>query len=414
MNQQTLTREIGVFGATMMGLGSIIGTGVFVTIGTAAGIAGSAVLLAISIAAMVAVCNALSSAQLAACHPVSGGTYEYGYRFLNPWMGFSAGWLFLLAKSASGATAALGFSGYLINLTGMEPSWQKPIAAATVISLTTIVISGIRLSSRVNTVIVGITLCSLAAFVIGGLPELRIEKLTEQFDPSSLAHATALFFVAYTGYGRIATLGEEVRDPRRTIPRAIIATLLVSMFLYASVAIIAVGTAGAAELASVTQQRSAPLETVAREFRLPVAGIVAVGAMTAMLGVLLNLLLGLSRVLLAMGRRGDMPRGTQNIRISVLTCGAVTLLLAITGSVKTTWSFSAFTVLIYYSVTNAAALKLPPDARLYPRFLAWGGLIACVFLAFSLEQNIWLPGIGALVIGLLWHTLASVLRHRRI
>ncbi len=233
-----LRRELGLFGATMMGLGSIIGTGVFVSIGVAAGVAGPAVVIAIAFAALVATANALSSAQLAASHPVSGGTYEYGYRYLRPWLGFSAGWMFLCAKSASAATAALGFAGYLLNLLGytdVARATLVAVAAATIIVLTLVVLAGIRQSHHVNVVIVSFTLLALAAFVFAGLP-LALERGRENLTAlagtgaegnfwTALLQATALMFVAYTGYGRIATLGEEVHEPRRTIPRAIITTL---------------------------------------------------------------------------------------------------------------------------------------------------------------------------------------------
>jgi APA family basic amino acid/polyamine antiporter len=116
-----LRREVGVVGATMMGLGSIVGTGIFVSMGIAAGSAGPAVVLAIALSALIAVCNGLSSAQLAAAHPVSGGTYEYGYRWLHPSLGFLAGWMFVCAKTASAATAALGFSGYVLDLVESTP-----------------------------------------------------------------------------------------------------------------------------------------------------------------------------------------------------------------------------------------------------------------------------------------------------
>ncbi len=216
---ETLKRELGTFGATMMGLGSIIGSGVFVSLGIAAGIADAGVIVAIVAAAAVATCNALSSAQLAANHPVSGGTYEYGYRYLNSWLGFSAGWMFLCAKTASAATAALGFTGYLLNAIGQGQEWLVPIALGTVVVLTTIVLLGVRLSNRVNIAIVSITLAALAAFVIGGAPAVSASHLRFAFEPFDLLHATALMFVAYTGYGRIATLGEEVREPSTTIPR---------------------------------------------------------------------------------------------------------------------------------------------------------------------------------------------------
>ena len=423
----TLRREIGLTGALMMGLGSIIGTGVFVSIGIAAGIAGPAVIIAIALAAIVAAFNALNSAQLAASHPVSGGTYEYGYHYLRPALGFSAGWMFLCAKTASAATAALGFAGYLLNFVGVSGHGRPllvGVALATVLALTVVVATGLRLSNRVNIAIVSITLLALASFVAAGVPLLIGRGIPRLFDPAaipegaafvpSLLHATALMFVAYTGYGRIATLGEEVHDPRVTIPRAIVLALGISALLYISVAAVALAAVGAADLAGATRAEAAPLEFAARA--LPIPGLrvlVAVGAMTAMLGVLLNLLLGLSRVLLAMGRRGDMPGRLARLDRSRTTPTAAVLVVAplilahtLNGNVKTTWSFSAFTVLIYYAITNLAALFIPAADRLYPRWLAVAGLVACLFLAFWVDPVIWLAGSLLILAGLAWHGAA--------
>ena len=167
----TLQRELGVWGAMMMGLGSILGTGVFVSVNMATAVTGPSVVLAIALAALVATLNGLSSAQLAANHPVSGGTYEYGYRWLTPTLGFVAGYMFLCAKSASAATAALGFTGYGLHFLGMNrPEWMVPVAAVTVIAVTLLVLSGIRRSNITNIVIVSITLISLVLFVLLGLP----------------------------------------------------------------------------------------------------------------------------------------------------------------------------------------------------------------------------------------------------
>jgi APA family basic amino acid/polyamine antiporter len=408
----TMRRELGVFGATMMGLGSIIGTGVFVSIGVAAGIAGPAVVVAIGLAAAVATCNALNSAQLAASHPVSGGTYEYGYRYLSPALGFAAGWMFLCAKTASAATAALGFAGYLLNATGQNTHGQIPLAAGTVVVLTAVVAGGIRLSNRVNIAIVSVTLAALVAFVVAGFPAVSASNLTMEFRPLPLLHACALMFVAYTGYGRIATLGEEVLEPQRTIPRSIIFTLIISMLIYIAVAIVAVGAAGVDRLQEATTTTAAPLEVVSRDFPLRVHWLVAIGAMTAMLGVLLNLILGLSRVMLAMGRRGDMPMATANVTVAVWCVAAGMIVLVATGSIKTTWSFSAFTVLIYYAITNLAALKLPADARLYSKAWAWVGLTTCLALAFAIEWQIWATGLAILGIGYLWHWVRSLRRRK--
>jgi APA family basic amino acid/polyamine antiporter len=405
-----LRRELGVLGAVFMGLGSIVGTGVFVSIGIAAGITGPSVVLAVVLAAFVATANGLSSAQLAAAHPVSGGTYEYGYHYLNPTLGFTAGWMFLLAKSASAATAALGFGGYFLDLIGVGTGWLVPTALAAVIGLTAIVLVGIRSSNVVNITIVSVTLLTLAAFVIFGLPEVdgaNFEGFIGDGGAPGFIESIALMFVAYTGYGRIATLGEEVREPRRTIPRAIIATLVTTMVLYGAVAFVAVGVGGTDTLADLTERLAAPLEELAKGFSGDGLGaFVAVGAITAMLGVLLNLVLGLSRVLLAMGRRGDMPAATARINpagttptVAVPVMGVVIALLVLIGDVRTTWTFSAFTVLIYYSITNLAALRLPPEDRRFPRWISVGGLVACVFLAFWVDPIVWLVGLALLAAG---------------
>lgn len=416
-----LRRELGTFGAVMMGLGSIVGTGVFVSIGVAAGITGPSVVLAIAIGAAVATFNGLSSAQLAAAHPVSGGTYEYGYRFLGPRLGFTAGWTFLLAKSASAATAALGFAGYALGAFGIEARAPLvPLALALVAALTGVVLAGIRRSNATNVTIVAITLASLAFFVLAGLPTL-LERggagFVPFFDPepgrsgvSALLYASALMFVAYTGYGRIATLGEEVRAPEVTIPRAIVTALVVVMALYVAVAVVGVGTTGAVALADVGA-RTAPLEAAAAGFGVPGAPqVLAVGAVTAMVGVLLNLILGLSRVLLAMGRRGDVPRlfarvndaGTTPVP-AVLAVGVLIAGLALLGDVRTTWSFSAFTVLVYYAITNLAALRLPAEARRWPRWVSGAGLASCLALAFFVEPAIWGVGLALIAAGLAWH-----------
>jgi APA family basic amino acid/polyamine antiporter len=377
-----LERAVGVPGAVLMGLGSILGTGIFVSIGIAAGVAGPSVVVAIAIAAVVAICNGLSSAQLAASHPVSGGTYEYGYKYLNRPAGLVAGWTFLLAKSASAATAALGFAGYILAALDVgSRAAQIGLAIATVLVLTAIVAGGINRSNRTNAIIVSATLVGLVAFIVTGIPSIE----TRHFEPMragvyDLVHASALVFVAFAGYGRIATLGEEVRDPSHTIPRTIIVALVATLVLYIAVVAVGVGNVGAPAFAST----SAPLELAARG---PVRYIVSIAAVTAMAGVLLNLILGLSRVLLAMGRRHDMPRALAKIdakkspRNAILVVGATIALLAVIGNVKTTWSVSAFTVLVYYAITNAAALRLPSAHRRFPRAIAALGLASCVVLA---------------------------------
>ncbi|MDJ0516749.1 MAG: APC family permease [Trichodesmium sp. MO_231.B1] len=343
---------------------------------------------------------------------------------MNHWLGFIAGWMFLLAKSASAATAALGFAGYLLNAFGVNnQTWLVLTALSAVVVLTIVVLSGIRRSNFTNIIIVSITLFSLAVFILAGIPKVVLsggENLTPFFATErpiqSLLQAAALMFVAYTGYGRIATLGEEVKEPRRTIPRAIAVTMIVTCILYISSALITVvvGQEVIQKLSQADVSLAAPLEVIARSgLGVPVIPkLIAVGAITAMLGVLLNLILGLSRVLLAMGRRRDVPKviarlnsGQTTPYIAVVVVGVAIAFLVLIGDVKTTWSFSAFNVLIYYAITNFAALQISPEERLYPQWLGWVGLASCLFLAFWVEQQIWLVGLGLILVGLIWHSL---------
>ena len=417
-----LRPELGLVGAIALGLGSIVGTGVFVSIGIGAGIAGPAVLVAIAIAALVALCNGLSSAQLAASHPVSGGTYQYGYEYASPAIGFIAGWMFLCAKSATAATAAMGLAGYLLNALG-HTGLIIPAALAAVLVLTLIALLGINRTNKVNIAIVAATLCSLLVFIFAGTPSalhnLRLTPFLGDDGWSALLQASALMFVAYTGYGRIATLGEEVRQPRKTTPRAIVAALLIAMMLYIGVGTVAIAAVGSETFYAATMDKAAPLKVIAQTFGAPgVSWILALGAITAMAGVLLNLILGLSRVLLAMGRRGDMPRALARLNrdqttpsIAVVVVGLAIAGLVLVGNVKTTWSFSAFSILVYYAITNFCALRLPAANRLYPRWIAIVGLVACLGLAFFVERTIWLSGLGLLLLGWCWHRVA---RHRMV
>ena len=401
-----LQRVVGLPGAILMGLGSIMGAGVFVSLGLGEEVAGPSVLLALALAAVVATCNGLSSAQLAANHPVSGGTYEYGHRWLTPSLGFTAGWMFLCAKSASAATAALGFAMYL------APDYLLSVSLATVAGLTVITLTGMQRSNAVNAVIVSAVLLALLAFVAAGSSALRTngEFLRPFFDANrmpELFEATALMFVAYTGYGRIATLGEEVKEPRRTIPVAIILTLGLTTLLYLGVS--------AVSLAHAEGQGFQSLTLLAENMGGTTLGMaLTVGAALALVSVLLNLLLGLSRVALAMGRRGDLPKATGRVTESTKVPAVATVLVAVVigglvcgGDVKLTWSFSAFTVLIYYAITNLCTIRLQPEERLYPVWISYLGLLSCLSLAFFVEWRVMLTGLGLITFGLVWKAVTS-------
>lgn len=411
-----LKRELGLTEAVAVGLGAIVGAGLFVVTGVAAGVAGPAFLVGLALAAGVAASNAMSSAQLAASFPQSGGTYEYGYRLLHPLLGFSAGWMFLASKLAAAGTVALGFAGYLSALLPSLP--ERASAAVAIVVLTGVNYVGIKKAGRLNIVIVATTLLFLLYFVIAGVPSFRVDNL-RPFSPNGWAgilESAALLFFAYTGYARLATLGDEVRSPRRTIPLAIMLSLGIAALLYGSVALVAVGAVGAAELAA----SSSLLQRAALSFTSRGAsGAVAVAATTAMLGVLLSQILGISRMLYAMALRGDMPAvfGHVHPRFGVpdrgiLLTGAAALLVALFGTLQAIVSAASFTILVYYSITNVAALRLHPDQRLYPRWVAVAGLVGCIALALSLPAVVMLSGGGLLVAGLAWRSLYRTLPRR--
>ncbi|MEM1099464.1 MAG: APC family permease, partial [Planctomycetota bacterium] len=306
-----------------------------------------------------------------------------------------------------------------------EPGFRIGVGIIVLLGVMSIVLEGLRRTTAVNTVIVSVTLVGLAAFVAAaGLlgssqPEEPVISATSEgveLGWIALAQATALAFVAYTGYGRIATCAEEVREPARTIPRAVFVTVFVTATLYflvAAAALVAVGSEG---FHAATLGSAAPLEAIARQIGTPPVWtlLIAVTAITAMFGVLLNLVFGLSRVALAMGRRGHLPRvfakvddtGTTPAPAVLLVTAVIAVLIAV-GSIQHAWSLSAVTVLIYYGLTNAAALRLPPEARRFPRILAWIGLLGCFGLSFTLEPIYVLVGFGFVAAALLLHVVTA-------
>ncbi|WP_081212278.1 APC family permease [Salegentibacter sediminis] len=423
--ENELKRELKTPGAILMGLGSIVGTGIFVSIAIATQIAGSGIIIAVIIAAVLAALNGLSSAQLAAAHPVSRGTYEYGNRFLNSYFGFAAGWMFLIAKSASAATAVLGCIGYLFYALDVNADQVLIIGAGLLLLflMTLLVSGGIKRSNQANILIVSATLLGLAllvivSFFVKGFPVQPIIDSVNDTSITSILYGSALMFVAYTGYGRIATLGEEVSQPRTTIPKAIILAMLIIVILYLSVSLTAIQVMGAEAFGQTVEGKAAPLMLVAQALSVPIIGsVVTIAAITAMLGVLLNLLLGLSRVILSMARRKDLPSklGKINTRnqspaIAVWVTGGIIGLLVLSGDVVFTWSFSAFTVLIYYAITNLSALRMPSELRLYPSWIPALGLFGCLFLAFWIEPTFWIGGLVLLGAGLIWHSIALRLK----
>jgi APA family basic amino acid/polyamine antiporter len=290
----------------VIGLGSMIGAGVFAAFTPAAEAAGSGLLLGLGIAAVVAYCNATASAQLAAQYPTSGGTYVYGRERLGPWWGFLAGWGFVIGKTASCAAMALTFAAYAV-----PADWQRPVAVAAVVALSAVNYRGITRTARLTRLIVTVVLLSLAVLVAAGLAggEADLKSVGGLVDPDAgwygLLQASGLLFFAFAGYARIATLGEEVRDPARTIPRAVQIALVLTLAVYTAVAVTVLAVLGPDGVAATSTPLTAAVEAGTWESAVP---LVRVGAAAAALGALLALVAGVGRTTLAMAREDDLPR----------------------------------------------------------------------------------------------------------
>lgn len=396
-----LQRRLGVPDAVVIGLGSMIGAGIFAALAPAARAAGSGLLLGLALAAVVAYCNATSSARLAARYPASGGTYVYGRERLGAFWGYLAGWGFVVGKTASCAAMALTVGSYV------WPSQAHTVAVAAVVGLTAVNYAGVQKSAWLTRAIVAVVLAVLAAVVVAALTSGTVDasRLDVGADASfgGVLQAAGLLFFAFAGYARIATLGEEVRDPARTIPRAIPLALGITLVVYALVAVAALAVLGLQQLADAAAPLSDAVRAAGADWLAPV---VRVGAAVAALGSLLALILGVSRTTLAMARDHHLPHALAAVhpRFKVphraeLAVGAVVVVLAATADVRGTIGFSSFGVLAYYAVANASAWTLTPDEGHPARIIPVTGLAGCLVLAFALPLSSMINGAAVLAFG---------------
>ncbi|MEV0436075.1 amino acid permease [Nocardia sp. NPDC050413] len=394
-----LTRGLGLRDCVVIGLGAMIGAGVFAALGPAAGAAGSWMLLALGIAAVVAYCNAQSSARLAALYPVSGGTYVYGRERLGPFWGYLAGWGFVVGKTASCAAMALTVGSYA------WPEHAHVVAVAAVVVVTGINYVGVQKSALATRVIVGSVLAVLAAVVVAGVSGNHSAAivLDDEIGPYGVLQAAGLLFFAFAGYARIATLGEEVRDPQRTIPRAIMLALAGALAVYTLVAVAALLTLGSGGLAAAHDPLARVVEAAGAGWLAPV---VRVGAVLAAAGSLMALILGVSRTTLAMARDGHLPATLAAVhpRYSVphhaeLAVGAVVAVLAATVDLRAAIGFSSFAVLAYYLIANLSAATLSTAENRPARWVPVVGALGCVVVGFSLPIGSVLAGLAVLALG---------------
>ncbi|MFJ7945537.1 APC family permease [Streptomyces sp. NPDC096354] len=396
-----LRRRLGVFDAVVIGLGSMIGAGVFAALAPAARAAGSGLLIGLAVAAVVAYCNATSSARLAARHPASGGTYVYGRERLGEFWGYLAGWSFVVGKTASCAAMALTVGSYA------WPGQAHAVAVGAVVALTAVNCLGVQKSAWLTRVIVAVVLAVLAAVVTacltGGVVQASRIAPASDATVGGVLQAAGLLFFAFAGYARIATLGEEVREPARTIPRAVPIALGITLIVYAAVGVAVLSVLGPARLADAT----APLTEAVRAAGAPaLVPVVRAGAAVAALGSLLALLLGVSRTTLAMARDRHLPHVLAAVhpRFGVphraeVGVGAVAALVAATGDVRGAIGFSSFGVLLYYAIANAAALTLTPAEGRPLRAVPVLGLAGCLVLAVTLPVASVLAGTAVSLLG---------------
>jgi APA family basic amino acid/polyamine antiporter len=389
---RSLRRELGLWDSVAVGIAAMIGAGIFVVSGIGTRVAGSAVIISFIIAGVVALFNALSSAELAAAIPREGGTYEYARRLLSPKVGFMTGWLFVSSKMFESATVALAFGSYAALYLNFDP---RIFAVVAVLVLTAINVAGIRTSTDASKIMALIKVGVLVIFAFLGLNSVGTANF-EPFAPTGLQGvftASAIIFFAYTGYARIATLGEEVKEPERTIPKAILTSLAITAVVYVIVTTVGIGLVGVRQFGA----SDSPIATAASALGIPVfVGLVIFGAAVATLSVLLSDLLSSSRTVFAMARNGDFPKLLSKMRNvnpinSVIVTSAIVLAIVLTASLVQVAALTSLTILIYYAITNISALKLNSIEKRFPRFVAIAGLISCVVLVvfLPLEQWIW-------------------------
>jgi APA family basic amino acid/polyamine antiporter len=413
----SLVRRVGLWGAVFIGLGSMIGAGVFSAFAPAASVAGNWLLLGLALAGGVAYANATASAQLAAQFPTSGGTYAYGREMLGPWWGFVAGWSFVVGKIASAAAIALTFAAYTV-----PAPWQKPLAILAVVVLLAVNLRGITRTAQMAMVLVlpvililGVVLA--AAFSAPGMGN-DSPLAPSAGSPYGVLQSAGLLFFAFAGYARIATLGEEVLNPRRTIPRAIVLALGIAFVLYAAVAVALVHALSPGGVATSSQPALDAVRASGWEWALP---LVAVGASLATLGSLLGLIAGIGRTSFAMAREGDLPRGLAAVhpRFHVpyraeLAVGLVVIALVALTDVRQAIGFSSFGVLLYYFIANLSAWRQAPGHRRYPRWLQAVGAASCLLLCVTLPLTSVLVGAGVVALGVLGRLIARAWSRARM
>jgi APA family basic amino acid/polyamine antiporter len=402
-----LKREIGLFGATALGIGAIIGSGIFIVTGIVAGMAGPAMIISVLIAGIIALFSAMSVAELSAYLPEEGGTYAYAQKLISPFVGFIAGWIWVFSNIFVGAAVSLGFAHYFATLFPAIP--VKGIAV--IICLIFIIINsiGLKESTILNNLLVTFKVLILLFFIAFGLGFFSTTNLTP-FAPSGISGilgGAALIFFAYTGFARVTIMAEEVHDPRVTIPRSIYLALAISTALYIFVSIIAVGLVGAPALS----QSGSPLADAIRVTgSSPAVLLISLGAMIATASVLLTTIMGISRILFAMSRKGDLPVFLTHIHprfntphFAIWISGACMIAAILLADLTLVVAVSTFAMLVFYLIADIAAFRIPSDYQQFPRIVPVIGAVSCIALIGFLTINSWIIGCIGMAIGMVYY-----------
>lgn len=379
-----LRRVLGIRGAAVVGLGAMLGTGVFAAWTPAIALAGSGLLAALAIAAVVAALNATSTASLARVLPESGGAYAYGRAYLSRPAGVLAGYAFVFGKASSAGAAALTIGAYA------WPGQERIVGAIAVGLALALDLRGIVKSVRVSAVLVAFVLAVLAVFAVtastaGGTASVTLDAPRG----TGLVAAAGILFFAFAGYARITVLGEEVRDPARTIPRAMVMSFAIIIVVYAVLAVVVLRA-----VSSGVALSAAPLESIAATMdSTVVSALVRVGAVIAAGAVLLSLIAGVGRTLFAMGRGGDAPRALARVSASTgvpagaeIAAAVLALVVVLIGGIAVALALSAASILTYYAVAHLAVLARVRRGD-FPRVLALPaglGLTGCVVVVAGL------------------------------
>jgi APA family basic amino acid/polyamine antiporter len=403
-----LKRTLNLFDATSIGIGAIIGAGIFVVLGIATGYAGPAVVISMVIAGTVALFTALSFAELGSAIPKEGGTYQFAYELISPSVAFLSGCLWLFAQTVAGAAVSIGLASYFVTLFPFFP--VKIVAVSAALVLTVLNLMGMKHSARVNNVLVVTKILILCFFIGVGIFQVNPTNYSN-FAPNGffgILQGAGFIFFAYLGFGRIAALGEEVKNPKRTLPLAILLALAGSVILYVVTGLVATGLQNYRILAG----SSSPIADAAKATgSFAVVATVSFGALVATVSVLLTNLLGLSRVSFAMARNGQLPKSLAKIHskfgtpyISIVITGALMAILTFFFDLKQTAAITSFSMLSTHIILHSSAIRLRkriPNPKtfkvpLYPLIPSLG-VASCVILMFSLPVESWIVSAIAMI-----------------